>query len=124
MRIILILSTLMALGFAIPVCAETVNDLYEDAGVQADQGNSRLQAADWQFRDGNVQEGCRIMEEARVHYEQAYKDMNAMDEMVHDPSNGYSQDDQDRTMTWIHQQQATLNDIAAKMAETYYAKCQ
>ena len=104
--------------------AQSMTDLYSDAGSEADAGNSRLEASDWQFRDGNVQEGCRIMEQARVHYETAENDMKAMDDMVHDPANGYSDDDQQKTMDWIHQQQATLNDIAGKMSDTYVAKCQ
>ena len=124
MRVILTLSTLMTLAFAIPAGAQTVNDLYDDATAQASRGASLLSDADWQFRDGNVQEGCQIMEQARVHYEQAYNDMNAMEDMINDPANGYSEDDRTRTMDWIHQQRDTSNDIGGKMAETYFAKCQ
>lgn len=124
MRAILTLAAIVTFASAMPAWAETVNDLYDDATTQAEQGKSRLEAADWQFRDGNVQEGCRIMEEARVHYEQAYNDMNGMGNLVNDPANGYSNADQEKTMDWIRQQRDTANDIAGKMAETYFAKCQ
>jgi len=124
MRIILTLSTFVALAFAVPAGAETVNALYDDATAEADRGASLLSDADWQFRDGNVQEGCRIMEQARVHYEQAYNDINAMENMLNDPANGYSDADREKTMDWIRQQRDTSNDIGGKMAETYFAKCQ
>ena len=124
-RLAIIVVSLLAAGFiALPASAETLKELYDDAGAQADSGASLLEDSDWQFRDGNVQEGCRIMEQARVHYEQAYNDLNAMEDMVNDSANGYSDDDRTRTLDWIQQQRDTSNDIGGKMAETYYAKCQ
>ena len=115
------LSTVLA---AMPAAAQSLTDLYDDAGAEAASGASLLEDSDWQFRDGNVQEGCRIMEQARVHYEQAYNDLNAMENMVNDAANGYSDDDRTKTLDWIQQQRDTSNDIGGKMAETYYAKCQ
>lgn len=124
LRILMSCVTIAACAIAVPASAQTLSELYDDAGKEADAGNSRLEASDWQFRDGNVQDGCQIMEQARLHYEQAWTDLKAMDDMVHDPANGYDDADQEKTMDWIQQQEGTLTDIGGKMADTYYAKCQ
>ncbi len=108
---------------ATPALAQSFQQLMDDAQAEDAAGNSRLEDADWQFRDGNVQQGCEIMEQARQHYVQVESDLKAMDDMVHDPANGYSDDDQQRAMDWINQNQATLNDIAGRMADTYRDKC-
>lgn len=121
---VFMVSLLIVCAIALPASAQTLNSLYDDAGAQADSGASLLADADWQFRDGNVQDGCRIMEQARVHYEQAYNDLNAMEDMVNDPANDYSDSDREKTTDWIRQQRDTSKDIGDKMAETYFAKCQ
>lgn len=120
----LLMGLAAALLAASPAAADSVNSRYDDAVQEAEAGANRLKDADWQFRDGNPREGCALMEQARVHYEQAYRDLQAMDQMVNDPAGGYSADDRERTMSWIHQQQETLNPIGAKMADTYHSTCQ
>ncbi len=120
----LLMGVALALVAASPAAADSVSSRYDDAVQEAEAGANRLKDADWQFRDGNPREGCALMEQARVHYEQAYRDLQAMDQMVNDPAGGYSADDRERTMTWIHQQQETLNPIGAKMADTYHSTCQ
>jgi hypothetical protein len=120
----LLMGLALALLAASPAAADSVSSRYDDAVQEAEAGANRLKDADWQFRDGNPREGCALMEQARVHYEQAYRDMQAMDQMVNDPAGGYSADDRERTMSWIHQQQETLNPTAAKMADTYHSTCQ
>ncbi|MDB5432549.1 MAG: hypothetical protein JWP35_3665 [Caulobacter sp.] len=120
----LLMGLALALLAASPAAADSVSSRYDDAVQEAEAGANRLKDADWQFRDGNPREGCALMEQARVHYEQAYRDMQAMDQMVNDPAGGYGADDRERTMSWIHQQQETLNPIAAKMADTYHSTCQ
>ncbi len=118
--------SIVALGFALassPAVAQSLTDLYNDALAEADAGSSKVDDSDWQFRDGNVREGCDLMEQGRVHYEKAYQDMQQMDEMVNDPGNGFGADDQKRIMDWIGQQRETLDPLAKRMADIYYEKC-
>ncbi len=108
---------------ATPALAQSFQQLMDDAEAEDAAGNSRLEDADWQYRDGNVQEGCSIMEEARQHYERSWNDLQAMEDMVNDSSNGYSADDQQKAMDWISQNRAALNDIGGHMADIYREKC-
>jgi hypothetical protein len=109
---------------ASPAAADSVMQRYDDVTVQASAGATKLKDADWKFHMGDREEACALMEQGRVHYEQAYRDMQAMDQMVNDPAGGYSAEDRDKVMTWIRQQMDGLNPIAAKMAETYQSTCQ
>lgn len=114
----------LVLAFAAsPALADPLEDLYNDALAEAAAGQPLVDQSDWQFRDGNVQEGCSLMEQGRVHYEKAYMDMQQMDEMVNDAANGYGSDVQQKIMDWIAEQKATLDPMAKTMADTYFEKC-
>ena len=116
----------VAAGLALmasPALAQSLDDLYNDALAEADAGAPLLTSSGWQFRDGNVQEGCDLMEQSRLHYEKAYQDMNQMDQLVNDPANGYSADEQQKIMDWIAQQKSALDPQAQSMADIYYDKC-
>ena len=119
----------LAFGLAVvasPVLAqsESFEDYYKDALQEDGYGTTDFDKAQLMFMNGDAYEACDMMERARLHFETVEKDMQAMDEMVHDPANGYSQDDQDKAMDWIHQQQAILDPLAATMAKHYTETCQ
>ncbi len=106
-----------------PVLAQSIEDLYHDAVAEADAGEPLLESSAAAFRDGDVEEGCDLMEQGRVHYERAYEDLNQMDAIVNDPASGYNDDDQQKVMDWIGQQKETLDPQAQSMADIYDNQC-
>ncbi len=123
MKTVLALAGLAVALVASPAFAQSIDDLYNDALAEADAGSSKYNDSDWQFRDGNVRDGCDLMEESRLHYEKAYQDMQQMDEMVNDPANGYDSTFQQKIMDWIATQKESLDPQAQTMAGIYYDKC-
>ena len=118
---ILVCSLLLA---ASPALAQTSFEaLYRDALAEYDDGNTLFDRSQVSFLAGNTYNACETMEQARLHFQKVEEDMKAMDDMVHDEANGYSAEDQEKTMAWIHQQQETLNGLAAIMARHYQETC-
>ncbi len=114
----------VALGVALtatPVLAQSFDQLSQDLADQTAAGGSRLDDAQWQFRDGNVREGCDFLEQARQHYDQAWHDTQAMVDMVNGSDD--SQDDKDKAMEMLNENQQQLSSIADQMSDIYHSNC-
>ncbi len=121
---ILVIAAAGLLLAASPALAQpSMEALYKDALEQDGYGTTLFDRAQLEFMNGDAYEACTTMEQARQFFMKAEDDMKAMDDMVHDEANGYSAEDQEKTMTWIHQQQETLNGLAAIMARHYDETC-
>lgn len=122
-----IASAIVALSLAMGLVAsaahaETFGVLYDDVTTRDAKGQSQLEDAHTQYLLGNRTESCDALERARVNFETAYGEVEAIRDMVASGGDleGHSADE---VMDWVISQEKSAQALGGEMQDFWQEHC-